>query len=159
MGMIQTAVGPMDFGDPRLPTRFWDKCAPIPDAGCWLWTGDATPGGYGRVKIAGRNQMAHRVSLAARDGAIGNGLDVDHLCRVRSCVNPAHLEAVTRTENLRRSGAWSGKNMRKTHCPRGHILAGDNLCAKYSRRGKRACLTCVRAQDAAAHRAARRRGK
>lgn len=77
---------------------------------CWLWTGYVAAGGYGEFHLAGRTRKAHRVAYELLVGPVPEGLDLDHLCRVRRCVNPEHLEPVTRQENLRRSpdvGKWS----------------------------------------------------
>lgn len=80
--------------------------------GCWLWEG-ALRGGYGRVKLDGRTQAAHRASYELHVGPIPSGLVLDHLCRNRSCVNPAHLEPVTTEENIRRGEQGSPEAMRK----------------------------------------------
>lgn len=81
---------------------------PEPNCGCWLWSGEINSSGYGRIS-QGNNHcgarvryLAHRVSYELHKGAIPKGMDLDHLCRVRLCVNPAHLEPVTRSENNRR---------------------------------------------------------
>jgi hypothetical protein len=84
--------------------------------GCWLWTGSTLKNGYGNLMgTDGRNQYAHRVAHVLFIGPIPEGYEVDHLCRVRNCVKPAHLEAVTRQENLRRR--WEGR--RKAQTPAG----------------------------------------
>lgn len=70
---------------------------------CWLWTGTINRKGYGQFKINYRYYVAHRVSFELAGGVIGDGLQVDHLCYVRHCVNPAHLEPVTPSENMRRA--------------------------------------------------------
>lgn len=75
-----------------------------PDTGCWIWTG-ATSVGYGRIRVDGRLDMAHRVSYQLFVGQIPEGLDLDHLCMNRRCCNPSHLEPVTRAENMRRAAA------------------------------------------------------
>lgn len=83
--------------------RFWAKVDIDPPSGCWLWTGavdEAT--GYGRFWTADGLGYAHRIAHELFVGPIPAGLDIDHLCRVRRCVNPAHLEPVTRRENLLR---------------------------------------------------------
>lgn len=106
-------------GDPLKVTRhrhgdlarFWayvDKLGPIgryrPELGpCWLWTSTLTDDGYSKVSWNGRQRSAHRLSYELRHGAIPKGLEIDHLCMVRHCVNPAHLEAVTKAENNRRA--------------------------------------------------------
>lgn len=69
---------------------------------CWLWTGNKTPAGYGRFWLNGRNVQAHRAAYEFHIGPIADGLTIDHLCRVTSCVNPAHMEPVTLAENIRR---------------------------------------------------------
>lgn len=87
-----------------LPERFWSLVVPT-TAGCWLWTGFKAAG-YGRFSFKGTNSAAaaHRLSYEALIGEIPAGLDLDHLCRVPSCVNPLHLEPVTRRENIGRGG-------------------------------------------------------
>jgi hypothetical protein len=82
--------------------RFLRKIEPVP-SGCWLWSGGTDPTGYGRFCVAdSRMSYAHRYSYEFFTSAIPTGYDIDHLCRVRNCVNPDHLEAVTRSENLGR---------------------------------------------------------
>jgi hypothetical protein len=76
-------------------------------------------------------------------GPIPEGMEIDHLCRNRGCVNPEHLEPVTRQENIRRSQSISVANAAKTHCPYGHLLSGANLYLRPNR-GGRACRECVR---------------
>jgi hypothetical protein len=96
----------MDMNDGRfvsrpILTRFMEKVSPQPN-GCWLWTGCSIPAGYGQLWVRDRVVMAHRVSHELFKGPVPERLCIDHLCRVTSCVNPAHLEAVTYTENTRR---------------------------------------------------------
>jgi endogenous inhibitor of DNA gyrase (YacG/DUF329 family) len=83
------------------------KIRKIEGSDCWLWTG-STRGGYGRFKIATVTQEAHRASYELYVGPIPDGLQLDHLCRNRSCINPAHLEPVTCAENIRRGLAGKG---------------------------------------------------
>lgn len=103
--------------------RFWPKVDRSRGAdACWLWTGARTGPGrtYGSFLYEGRNARAHRVAYTLVNGPIPDGLTIDHLCRVRLCVNPSHLEAVTNHENLLRGEGFVANNSRKTHCPQGH---------------------------------------
>lgn len=92
------------------------------DGSCWIWTGAITAHGYGTVGIDGRTRPVHRVVYEALTGeAIPDGLDLDHLCRVRSCVNPDHLEPVSRSENVRRSSGAFLENSRRSPAARGDL--------------------------------------
>lgn len=82
-----------------MDATFWSR---IDLTACWLWTGTQTHNGYGRIKVKGIFKKAHRHVYEELVGPIGAGLTLDHLCRVRLCVNPTHLEPVTLAENLRR---------------------------------------------------------
>lgn len=111
----------------------------IQENGCWDWVGNRLPSGYGQAWHDGRVQTAHRVMYQKERGPIEPGWDVDHLCRNRGCVNPNHLEAVPHRTNVIRGTGWAGRNAAKSHCPQGHLLAGDNLRAN---RGYRECAVC-----------------
>lgn len=126
--------------DGDVPARFWDKVDTSDEQGCWIWTG-AQSGGYGQVRWSGRARWAHRIAYELSIGPIPDGLQLDHLCRVKLCVNPAHLEPVTTGENTRR-GIAGWQNKAKTHCPRGHPYSADNTDTNH--RGWRWCLTCRR---------------
>lgn len=82
--------------------HFWDKV--VEEGECWVWTGHRSYDGYGRFGVGGIPRNAHRVSYRWLAGPIPPGLVLDHLCRVRACVRPDHLEAVTIATNARRSG-------------------------------------------------------
>lgn len=86
-------------------SRFWDKVDKDGHDGCWLWTDATSWNGYGRFYTGSRVMSAHRLSYELAVGPIPDGLQIDHLCRVRACVNPAHLEPVTLAENIRRGAA------------------------------------------------------
>jgi len=110
---------------------------------CWIWP-NVSPRGYGWIFLNGRKRPAHRVSYESMVGPIPPGTELDHLCRNTKCANPAHLEAVTHLENVRRGD--SGKpGKQKTHCQRGHLFtdATTGLC-----RGRRFCKICSRAATA-----------
>ena len=109
---------------------------------CWLWQG-ALSDGYGHVSVDGRGVGVHRVVYEALIAPIPDGLQIDHLCRVRHCVNPDHLEVVTAAENVKR-GSVGDNNRDKTHCPQGHPYTGDNLYL--NPQGKRECRECGRKQ-------------
>lgn len=129
---------------PRPPTkdRFEKHYIPEPNSGCWLWTGGMTNGGYGIFYKDGKYSTAHRFAYELFVGPIPTGFDVDHLCRVIGCVNPAHLEAVSHKENLRRSPTTASSiNRTRTHCPQGHPYEGDNLYI-WKGDGSRQCVTC-----------------
>jgi hypothetical protein len=114
------------------------------DGGCWLWTASTYFGGYGQINVGNRQiRGVHRVAYELWVGPIPDGLHIDHLCRVRLCVNPDHLEAVTQRENNRRSLSPTALNAAKTHCPQGHPYVDGNLAV--DKRGFRHCRTCNRA--------------
>lgn len=114
--------------------------------GCWLWNGSRDAGGYPTATIAARRGFAHRLVYELLVGVIPAGLELDHLCRVRHCVNPDHLEPVTKAENIRRSYGLGALRARQQQCRRGHPLTGENL--SIATNGRRRCLTCRRASAA-----------
>jgi len=130
---------------------FWKRAFPEPNSGCWLWDGPISKRGYGlsiRVgpRVNAKRVEPHKFSYELHKGPVPAGLEIDHLCRMRCCVNPDHLEAVTHRENLRRGNTFAAKNAAKTHCLRGHDLAVEG----YIRwDGRRQCRACGRMFDAA----------
>lgn len=131
-----------------LEKRFWRHVSPEPNSGCWLWDGALSPWGYGVIGIGPqKTQCAHVVSwLIFRVQPIPDGYEVDHKCRVRSCVNPDHLEPVTHQENCRRGD--QGKHLsQRTQCPRGHLYAGSNLQVYGGRRFCRECQNSRRRKN------------
>lgn len=134
-----------------ITDRFAKFCLPIPESGCIVWLGACTKGHtgkwhrkeYGKFKLPGgkhgKNVSAHRFAYEAMFGPIPSGMELDHLCRVTLCVNPTHLEVVSRYENNRRSMSPSALNMQKVQCQRGHLLAGENL---YVNGNRRTCKLC-----------------
>lgn len=94
---------------------------------CWVWDGYVGENGYGRVYIPPRTPITHRVAYTLLVGPIPTGLTIDHLCRNRACINPAHMEPVTQKVNTLRGIGPTAKNTRKTHCIYGHPFSGGNL--------------------------------
>lgn len=112
------------------------KYEPEPNSGCWLWLGSRTMGGYGKIKVQRRTRLAHRIVYGSLVGAIPSGLTLDHLCRNRLCVNPAHLEPVSIRENTLRGQAITARAAQSFACPRGHHY---DMVDSAGRRGCRQC--------------------
>lgn len=108
--------------------------------GCWPWLAAKSIGGYGVFNVGGGTRYAHRISYVAHKGEIPKGLDLDHLCRNRACVNPEHLEVVTRSQNLRRGTGTPAQRAAQTHCKRGHELNSENTWIHP--KGYRYCRVC-----------------
>jgi hypothetical protein len=126
----------------------------VVDGDCWRWTGAHTPQGYGQLNVEGKLVAVHRLAYEAWVTQIPDGLEIDHLCRVRDCINPAHLEPVTHAENLRRA------TEARTACKNGHPFAGENvrITTRGDGRTYRACLACRRASQRAYKARRRARG-
>ena len=120
-----------------LPEKISRHISYEPNTGCWLWIGADDGHGYALLRRERKTRRAHRFIYELLVGPIPSGLDLDHLCRVRACVNPKHLEPVTRAVNLGRGEHRNGSEKRTT-CPQGHIY--DEV----TKNGWRACATCRR---------------
>lgn len=121
-------------------TDFWARVAPLPGLGaCWEWTGPKTPKGYGMFpRAASEKGYAHRFAYEQHIGAIPERMEIDHLCRNRSCVNPSHLESVDHKTNVQR-----GSQAQKTHCMHGHEFTEANVWLRPGT-NHRQCRECNR---------------
>jgi hypothetical protein len=116
---------------------------PEPNSGCELWFGSLSNTGYGLLKHVGpekRTVLAHRASYEVAVGPIPDGYEIDHLCRVRSCINPRHLEAVPHRVNVLRGRAPTVVAARTGCCTRGHALTSENAIVRKD--GSRECRIC-----------------
>lgn len=153
-GSTGPATIPTSHHGEHLGQRFWRFVARGAPDECWLWHGEVSNSGYGsyRAHRSSPHTTAHRVAYELEVGPIPVGLQLDHLCRTKLCVNPRHLEPVTARVNLLRSTGITAKNALKTCCDRGgHPLAGPNL--RVLRSGARSCRTCARELQQARRRA------
>jgi hypothetical protein len=142
------------LNDPKIPSRIWEKIEVDPETNCWLWLGSLSGsshlGGYPEGFHSEKKKVVkiHRWLYEELVGEIKPGLDLDHLCRVRRCCNPAHVEPVTRSENNKRGNA--GYNMieywnNAITCPRGHEWTEENTF--YIEGIQRYCRKCRQAQQ------------
>lgn len=122
----------------RLETKI-----PTDRSGCWLWTGQKTPAGYGTMRTGpGRKDYVHRVSYRLYVGEIPEGQQIDHVCRNRLCFNPAHLEAVSNRTNFLRGEHPGAVSHRTGMCQRGlHELSPENSMVNAAT-GRRRCRAC-----------------
>ena len=140
----------LKFGSERLPKRFWDKVHADPVGGCWLFVAATDPNGYGKFRWGRGMRSAHHVTMEAAELPRPRGLVTDHLCRVRCCVNPDHLEYVTQGENVRRGDSPGALSVRTGECSAGHPLSGGNLVVRSD--GWRQCRRCHNRTDASRRR-------
>lgn len=145
-----------------MTAEFWlskmgDWYVPEPNTGCWLWMRTLTGAGYGGQSLFGKKRLAHRISYELLRGPIPAGLQIDHLCRCRSCVNPDHMETITRRENILRGMSPLAINARKTHCRHGHEFTAENtyVCDNRGSLG-RMCKRCNAIRKAATYKPAKR---
>lgn len=127
----------------KLPDNIRSRIQVLPASGsCWIWTGQRNMGQYGTLYWDRKQRVASRLIYELLVGPVPDGLELDHLCRVRHCVNPDHLEPVTRRENVMRGIGVTSMNARKTHCMHGHEFTTENTYL--DRKGQRSCKTCLR---------------
>lgn len=134
------APGPVT---PRLPLeqRFWQKVEQSPD--CWEWKAYRDNCGYGRFKMGKSMRNAHAVAYELLVGEVPDGFELDHLCRNRGCVNPAHLEVVTHRTNTMRGVSPHALNAKKTHCINGHEFNAENTYFRPGPTPRRDCRQCL----------------
>lgn len=135
-----------------LADRFWSKVRKGSPTECWEWQAAVQAigrKGYGVIRVAKRNILAHRLAYELTIGPIPEGLQLDHLCRNPRCVNPAHLEPVTNWENGRRGISPPAQHARATHCLLGHPF--DEANTYWTPRHTRGCRTCRKRQRAEYH--------
>lgn len=129
---------------PSVEERFWSKVAR--GDGCWGWLGTLQTSGYGTFPIGRSGRvLAHRWAYEHLVGPIPAGLTIDHLCRNRACVNPSHMEVVTRGENTRRALLLRAP---KAQCAHGHDFTAENTYVRPAN-SERACRACRRRIDRA----------
>jgi len=140
----------VEIDDPRLPQLFWDKVAVDSRTGCWMWTACKNSDGYGSFNSEhGRySGLAYLRCYTTLVGPVPEGLELDHLCRHRPCVNPAHLEPVPHIVNIER-----GERASRQVCSRGHEYTDANTHRRESEHGtgiwhERHCLACRKIRDA-----------
>lgn len=124
-----------------LLERIEEKISREPMSGCWIWTGALSGGGYAQAGINRKTVYVHRLAYEAFRGCVPAGQTIDHLCRVRCCVNPWHMEAVSPRENVLRGVSAPAMLARKTHCKYGHLLSGPNLYLMPRGQGRQ-CRKC-----------------
>jgi hypothetical protein len=125
----------------KVQRSLWERMADkfTIDDGCWEWVASCSTNGYGQIWVDGTMRRPHRVLYEMMVGSVPEGLDLDHLCRNRRCVNPSHLEPVTRQENALRGA----KGRMITHCPQHHEYTPENTWRRPSN-GHRQCRQCNR---------------
>ena len=148
-------IKPDAWGRPRIVTSVADRLlrkVEIVESGCWEWRGYIKADGYGQVADSDRKmRLAHRIAYREFVGPIPDGMTLDHLCRVRHCVNPEHLEPVSQRENTLRGDTITARQAAQTHCKNGHELTPDNIYRR--KNGGRNCRACSIARSAARRKA------
>lgn len=128
-----------------IEERFWSKVDKRASDECWSWTASLYRNGYGQFSDKTKKLLAHKWSYERFVGPVPDGKEIDHLCRNRRCVNPAHLEAVPHRVNMGRGETIAALAASRTHCPHGHPYDAENT--DYEKDGSRKCRMCRRKRD------------
>lgn len=139
-------VGKPAWWSKPIADRFWTKVNKTET--CWLWTAGAGQDGYGHFSLgrSGKQRHAHIVAYEMLVGPIPKRLDLHHKCEVTACVNPDHLEPLTRKDHVRKGSSPASLNARKTHCKYGHEFTAANTQLRLT--GGRSCKACHRRMQA-----------
>ncbi len=151
MSQLQRRAVEIPLSTATLPVSFWRRIK-VNGGGCWIWCSGKNKDGYGKFTIGRITRSTHRWTYEALVGPIPVGLELDHLCRVRSCCNPDHLEAVTHRENCSRGTvghATAARELSKTHCPQHHPYDATNTYVTPA--GRRQCRICRSLQNQKQH--------
>lgn len=151
---MANALGQFEY-DALASRRLDAAISPEPNSGCWLWAGAVGDHGYGTFSTrdatrprGSRTLLAHRVVYEREIGPIPAGLELDHLCRMRGCVNPSHLEPVTHRENGLRGNGVGAIHAKQSHCVNGHEFTEENTYRRPDTNG-RCCRECTRIRSLA----------
>jgi hypothetical protein len=128
---------------PLLNDRLWAQSKQDVTTGCQLWTGTLHKDGYGQIKVNRKTRLAHIVSYELAIGLVGDGLELDHLCRVRRCIQPTHIEPVTNLVNIMRGHSPMAVALLTGFCQRGHEFTPENSIIKSSG-GQKQCRACAK---------------
>src|SRR2546427_3190282 len=138
--MIQLAIKARPGAS--LRERIENLSMPVPESGCWLWTASVNNKGYAYITIDGRRRLGHRIAYELWKGDIPEGLELDHLCRVPSCVNPDHLQPVSHRDNVLAGKSPTAGYAQQTRCKNGHPY--DLFNTRVRKYGGRDCRACHR---------------
>lgn len=133
---------------PNKLSDVWDRIEKVTESGCWIWMGEIGKRkneGYGKFSLHQVRHVAHRLVYELVKGPIPDGLYPDHLCRVRCCVNPDHIELVTNRENILRGVGMGARHAKRTHCSKGHEFTPENTIDRYDCPNARRCRICSNA--------------
>jgi hypothetical protein len=128
--------------EPDAPIVRFQERYDVNEDDCWIWNGAVDRAGYGKFGIRKQTFRAHKWRWEHEHGPVPDGLVLDHLCRVTSCVNPNHLEPVTPLENTMRGDHPAAVRRRNGFCHRGHPLEGDNVRIPAAHPERWVCVAC-----------------